>query len=236
MAGRRSSPTLIDRVQDRYGKTIYRHDKRECNQCCNQEWHEQPEPELFDIRPEVMNPYTAYQITSMMEGVVERGTGKKLKLIGKPVAGKTGTSNDERDAWFIGFTPDLTVGVYIGYDNPKPMGKGRTGGELAAPSSPTSCAWRCATSRLPRSGCRKGIELIPINVKSGQRDLFGDAGVILEAFKPGEEPPSRTKSLAMRWRPRAHRCRREPRRRPRARPYRRWVDDRHRRPLLSRSH
>jgi penicillin-binding protein 1A len=193
--GKKIEPTLVDRVQDRYGKTIYRHDKRECAQCANQAWQEQAEPELFDVRPEVMNPYTAYQITSMMEGAVERGTGKKLQLIRKPVAGKTGTSNDERDAWFIGFTPDLTVGVYIGYDNPKPMGKGRTGGELAAPV--VTDFMRMALRDKPATPFRvpKGIELIPINVKSGQRDLFGDDGVILEAFKPGEEPPSRTKVI-----------------------------------------
>jgi penicillin-binding protein 1A len=190
--GKKIEPTLIDRVQDRYGKTVYRHDKRECNHCGSQQWREQAEPELFDIRPEVMNPFTAYQITSMMEGVVERGTGKKLRLVAKPVAGKTGTSNDERDAWFIGFTPDLTVGVYIGYDNPRPMGKGRTGGEIAAPV--VTDFMRMALRDKPATPFRvpKGIELIPINVKSGQRDLFGDEGVILEAFKPGEEPPSRT--------------------------------------------
>jgi penicillin-binding protein 1A len=193
--GKKIEATVIDRVQDRYGKTIYRHDKRECGQCGNQVWQNQAEPELFDIRPEVMNPYTAYQITSMMEGVVERGTGKKLLLVGKPVAGKTGTSNDERDAWFIGFTPDLTVGVYVGYDNPKPMGKGRTGGELAAPV--VTDFMRMALRDKPATPFRvpKGIELIPINVKSGQRDLFGDDGVILEAFKPGEEPPSKTKVI-----------------------------------------
>jgi penicillin-binding protein 1A len=193
--GKKIEATVIDRVQDRYGKTIYRHDKRECAQCGSQAWQNQAEPELFDIRPEVMNPYTAYQITSMMEGAVERGTGKKLLLVGKPVAGKTGTSNDERDAWFIGFTPDLTVGVYIGYDNPKPMGKGRTGGELAAPV--VTDFMRMALQGKPATPFRvpKGIELIPINVKSGQRDLFGDDGVILEAFKPGEEPPSRTKVI-----------------------------------------
>ena len=190
--GKKIEPTLIDRVQDRYGKTIYRHDRRECAQCNGQSWQDQAEPELFDVRPEVMNPYTAYQITSMMEGVVERGTGKKLQMVGKPVAGKTGTSNDERDAWFIGYTPDLTVGVYIGYDNPKPMGKGRTGGELAAPV--VTDFMRMALQGKPATPFRvpKGIELIPINVKSGQRDLFGDDGVILEAFKPGEEPPSKT--------------------------------------------
>jgi penicillin-binding protein 1A len=131
----------------------------------------------------------------MMEGVVERGTGKKMKIVGKPVAGKTGTSNDERDAWFIGYTPDLTVGVYIGYDNPKPMGKGRTGGELAAPVVADfmrlALRDKAATPfRVPRA-----IELMPIDAKSGKRAIFGKEGVILEAFKPGDEPPEATKVI-----------------------------------------
>jgi penicillin-binding protein 1A len=193
--GKKIEPTLIDRVQDRYGKTVFRHDNRDCSVCKAENWQDQAEPELFDDRPEVMNPYTAYQITSMLEGVVERGTGKKLLAVGKPVAGKTGTSNDERDAWFIGFTPDLTVGVYVGYDNPKPMGKGRTGGELAAPI--VADFMQLALKDKPATPFRvpKGIELMPINVKSGQRDLFGEAGVILEAFKPGDEVPESTKVI-----------------------------------------
>jgi penicillin-binding protein 1A len=190
--GKKIEATLIDRVQDRYGKTVLRHDTRDCSVCNAENWQEQAEPELFDDRPEVMNPYTAYQITSMLEGVVERGTGKKLLAVGKPVAGKTGTSNEERDAWFVGFTPDLTVGVYVGYDNPKPMGKGRTGGELAAPI--VADFMQLALKDKPATPFRvpKGIELMPINVKTGQRDLFGEAGVILEAFKPGDEVPEST--------------------------------------------
>jgi penicillin-binding protein 1A len=190
--GKRVEATLVDRVQDRYGKTIYRHDKRDCAACMG---NKDVEPELLDVRPEVMNPYTAYQITSMLEGVVERGTGKKLLLVGKPVAGKTGTSNDERDAWFIGYTPDLTVGVYVGYDNPKPMGKGRTGGELAAPI--VKDFMRTALQEKPATPFRvpRAIELIPINAKSGKRDLFGEEGVILEAFKPGDDPPEATKVI-----------------------------------------
>ena len=106
--GKKIEATLIDRIQDRYGRTIFRHDKRDCASCAQPTWTAgMPEPELLDVREQVMSPYTAYQITSMMEGVVERGTGKKIKIVGKPVAGKTGTSNDERDAWFIGYTPDL---------------------------------------------------------------------------------------------------------------------------------
>jgi penicillin-binding protein 1A len=127
-----------------------------------------------------------------MEGVVERGTGKKVQIVGKPVAGKTGTSNDEKDAWFIGFTPDLTVGVYIGYDTPKPMGKRRTGGELAAPV--VADFMRLALRDKPAAPFRvpRGIELIPIEVKTGKRSVFGvgNDGVILEAFKPGDEPPT----------------------------------------------
>jgi penicillin-binding protein 1A len=194
--GKKVEATLIDRIQDRYGRTIFRHDNRDCAACAQAEWNPGlPEPELLDVREQVMSPYTAYQITSMMEGVVERGTGKKMKIVGKPVAGKTGTSNDERDAWFIGYTPDLVVGTYIGYDNPKPMGKGRTGGELAAPIVADfmrlALRDKAATPfRVPRA-----IELIPIDAKSGQRGIFGKDGVILEAFKPGDEPPDATKVI-----------------------------------------
>ena len=194
--GKRVDPTLIDRIQDRYGRTIYRHDKRDCAACSAEGWNEGlPEPELLDVSEQVMSPYTAYQITSMMEGVVDRGTGKKVKIVGKPVAGKTGTSNDERDAWFIGYTPDLVVGTYIGYDNPKPMGRGRTGGELAAPI--VADFMRMALRDKPATPFRvpRAIELIPIDAKSGKRAIFGREGVILEAFKPGDEPPDSTKII-----------------------------------------
>ncbi|MFN4141318.1 penicillin-binding protein 1A [Aestuariivirga sp.] len=194
--GKRIDPTLIDRVQDRYGRTVYRHDARDCAGCAALEWNPGlPEPELLDVREQVMSPYTAYQITSMMEGVVERGTGKKMKAVGKPVAGKTGTSNEERDAWFIGYTPDLVVGTYVGYDNPRPMGKGRTGGELVAPI--VAEFMQMALRDKPATPFRvpRGIELIPIDAKSGKRGIFGQDGVILEAFKPGDEPPDATKII-----------------------------------------
>ncbi|WP_374331760.1 penicillin-binding protein 1A [Aestuariivirga sp.] len=195
-SGKRVEPTLIDRIQDRYGKTIYKHDKRDCASCMAPVWTpDLPEPELIDVSDQVMNPYTAYQITSMMEGVVQRGTGKKVLAVGKPVAGKTGTSNDERDAWFIGFTPDLVVGTYVGFDNPKPMGKGRTGGELAAPI--VADFMKLALKDKPATPFRvpRAIELIPIDAKSGKRAVFGQPGVILEAFKPGDEPPDATKII-----------------------------------------
>ena len=118
--------------------------------------------------------------------------------LGKPVAGKTGTSNDERDAWFIGYTPDLAVGVYVGYDNPKPMGKKRTGGELAAPivTDFMKLALKDKAAipfRVPRA-----IELIPINAINGKRAIFGEEGTILEAFKPGDEPPENTRLIGRR--------------------------------------
>ncbi|RYG93750.1 MAG: penicillin-binding protein, partial [Alphaproteobacteria bacterium] len=97
--GRRITPTLIDRIQDRYGKTVYRHDERVCDGCVADGWHQQPEPLIIDNREQVLDPMTAYQITSMMEGVVQRGTGTGAKSLGRPVAGKTGTSNDYKDAW-----------------------------------------------------------------------------------------------------------------------------------------
>jgi penicillin-binding protein 1A len=124
---------------------------------------------------------------------VQRGTGKKMLALGKPVAGKTGTTNDERDAWFIGFTPDLAVGVYIGYDNPKPMGKKRTGGELAAPVVEDFMKLALKDKAAIPFRVPRAIELIPINAVTGRRSIFGEEGVILEAFKPGDEPPETTR-------------------------------------------
>ena len=194
--GKKIHATLIDRIQDRYGRTIFRYDQRDCSFCKQDSYTAgSAEPELIDVREQVMNPYTAYQITSMLEGVVQRGTGKKVQIVGKPVAGKTGTSNDEKDAWFIGYTPDLTVGVYVGYDTPKPMGKKRTGGELAAPI--VADFMRLALREQPATPFRvpRAIELIPIDANTGQRAIFGGDGVILEAFKPGEEPSDSTKII-----------------------------------------
>ena len=136
-------------------------------------WQNQPEPDLLDVREEVVNPYTAYQITSMMEGVVQRGTGSALKVVGKPVAGKTGTTNDERDAWFVGFTPDLAVGVYIGYDRPKPMGEKATGGKLAAPVVAEFMKLALKGKAATPFRAPAGLQLIPIDPKSGARAAYG---------------------------------------------------------------
>jgi len=190
--GKQVKATLIDRIQDRYGRTVFRHDKRECLGCKAEKWQNQAEPEFLDNREQIINEFTAYQITSMMEGVVQRGTAKELKKLGKPVAGKTGTTNDTRDAWFIGYTPDLVVGVYVGYDKPRSMGKHSTGGHLAAPI--VRHFMQLALKGKPATPFRvpAGIQLIPINSKLGTRAAYGDDSVILEAFKPDEEPPATT--------------------------------------------
>jgi penicillin-binding protein 1A len=188
--GRKIEPTLIDRIQDRFGKTIYQHDQRICEGCDAAEWTGQAEPELVDNREQVLDPMTAYQITSMMEGVVQRGTATVVREVGKPIAGKTGTTNDEKDAWFVGFSPDLVVGVFIGYDQPRHMGRGQTGGVLAAPIFTEFMKVALADAPPKEFQVPAGIELIPIDRRTGLRAQGAGAGVILEAFKPGTSPPS----------------------------------------------
>jgi penicillin-binding protein 1A len=190
--GRKIKPTLIDRIQDRYGQNVYKHDQRECIGCDAGKWENQPEPSLVDRREQVVDPMTAYQMTSIMEGVVIRGTAGSAgfqKEVGKPVAGKTGTTNEEKDAWFIGFTPDIVVGVYIGYDKPKPLGRGMTGGVLAAPI--VKDFMKVALKDKPAVPFRvpPGIKLVRVNLATGARAQPGDQRVILEAFKLGTAPP-----------------------------------------------
>ena len=190
--GRRIKPTLIDRIQDRYGHTVYRHDERECIGCDAKKWADQPEPSLIDRREQVLDPMTAYQITSIMEGVVLRGTAAGAgfqKEVGKPVAGKTGTTNDEKDAWFIGFTPDIVVGVYMGYDKPRHLGRGATGGRLAAPIVKEFMKVALADKPAVPFRVPAGIKLVRVDLKTGQRAGPGSERVILEAFKPGTAPP-----------------------------------------------
>ena len=187
--GKKVVPSLIDRVQDRYGHTIYKHDERECQGCQASEWRGQQPPTLVDHREQVLDPLTAYQITSMMEGVVLRGTATVLRQVGKPIAGKTGTTNDYKDSWFVGFTPDLAVGVYLGYDKPRSMGRGATGGELAAPVVGDFLKLALADKPPVPFRVPPGIKLVRINPQTGMRAGPGDQRVILEAFKPGTAPP-----------------------------------------------
>ncbi|MEQ1942507.1 penicillin-binding protein 1A [Mesorhizobium sp. VNQ89] len=186
--GRQIKPSMIDRIQDRYGKTVYKHDERGCEGCVATDWSNQAEPELIDNADQVLDPMTAYQITSMMEGVVQRGTATTLLELGRPIAGKTGTTNDEKDAWFIGFTPNLVVGLYVGFDQPRTLGKGTTGGGLAAPIFKEFMAEALKDTPPTEFQVPEGMTLIAINRKTGMRANEGEAGTIMEAFKPGTGP------------------------------------------------
>ncbi|MEQ9144579.1 MAG: penicillin-binding protein 1A [Parvibaculaceae bacterium] len=186
--GHKVTPTLIDRIQDRRGQTVYRHDQRPCDACSAEAWENQSPPELPDTRAQVLSPQTAYQVVSMLEGVVERGTARSVRAVGRPVAGKTGTTNDERDAWFMGFTPDLVVGVFVGFDEPKAMGRGETGGKVAAPIFRDFMIAAMADEPAVPFRIPSGINLVRVNAKTGQLARPGDSDVILEAFKEGTEP------------------------------------------------
>ncbi|MBL4732497.1 MAG: penicillin-binding protein 1A [Rhizobiaceae bacterium] len=188
--GKQIRPSLIDRIQDRYGKTIFKHEARICADCNAQSWQQQEEPVLDDTREQVLDPMTAYQITSMMEGVVQRGTARVVRSLNVPVAGKTGTTNDYKDAWFVGYTPDMVAGLYIGYDTPKPMGRRATGGGLAAPIF-TSFMSEVLEGKTPVDfRVPNGLTLYPINAKTGLEAPADAPGIIMEAFKPGTRPPT----------------------------------------------
>jgi penicillin-binding protein 1A len=196
--GRRIRPTLIDRIQDRSGQTIYRHDDRKCTACNADSWTGQPEPKLIDSREQVLDPLTAYQITSILEGVVQRGTAQVVKAVGKPLAGKTGTTNDAKDVWFVGFSPDLAVGVFLGYDKPQSLGNSATAGQYAAPVFRDFM--QMALKDKPATPFRvpPGIKLIRISAATGMRAGSGEGGgVILEAFKPGTAPPDTYSVIGM---------------------------------------
>jgi penicillin-binding protein 1A len=186
--GRKLVPTLVDRVQDRYGKTAYRFDQRDCSECNQAEWTGQEEPLLEENQAQVLDPHTAYQVVSILEGVVQRGTGVTIRQLNRPLAGKTGTTSDFRDAWFIGFSPDLAVGVYIGKDDFSTLGRGEQGALAAAPIFREFM--REALADTPPTPFRKpqGIVLSPVDAKSGTPVAAGAPGSIMEAFKPGTEP------------------------------------------------
>ncbi len=186
--GKRITPTLIDRVQDRWGKTIYRHDERQCADCKAEAWTNQPEPKLDDPRGQVIDPLTAYQVTSILEGVVIRGTGASIAVVGKPLAGKTGTTNDAKDLWFVGFSPDLAVGVYMGYDKPKSLGSQAQASQFTAPIFRDFMKLALADKPATPFRVPPGIKLVNIDPETGIRAAPGAKGAIIEAYKPGTGP------------------------------------------------
>jgi len=186
--GKRITPTLIDRIQDRNGKTAFRHENRPCPKCSGVEWDGEYAPVIADIREQVADPRSAYQIVSMLHGVVERGTGIRIRAVGKPLAGKTGTTNDSIDAWFIGFSPDLAVGVFTGFDQPKSLGRRETGSSVAVPIFRDFMAEALRDKPPIPFRIPTGIRLVRVNAKTGKRAVSSDEPVILEAFKAGTEP------------------------------------------------
>ena len=184
--GKKIKATLIDRIQDRYGKTIYRHDGRVCSDCDAVQWSGQTEPVLVDNREQVIDGLTAYQMTSILEGVVIRGTGAAIKEVGKPLAGKTGTTNDAKDVWFVGFSPDLAVGVYLGYDRPRSLGGAVTAAQFAAPVFRDFMKMALADKPATPFRVPAGIKLVKIDAATGNK-TEGDGGIV-EAFKPGTAP------------------------------------------------
>lgn len=186
--GKAVTPSMVDRIQDRYGRTIFRHDQRRCDDCNGADWTGQEEPVPVDDRDYVLDPMTAYQVTSMLRGVVERGTARNVGSLGVPIAGKTGTTNDEKDVWFVGFTPNIVTGVFLGYDTPRPMGYGETGGGLAAPIFIDFM--KIALQGRPAADFHAppGMMLEAIDRKSGQPVPEGTPGAIIESFKPGTAP------------------------------------------------
>ena len=192
--GKRIAPTLIDRVQDRTGKTIYKHDNRPCEGCIVERWSLQPVPNVPDERESIADPISAYQIVSMLQGVVQGGTGYRVRSIGKPLAGKTGTTNNSQDAWFLGFSPDLVAGVYVGFDTPRTLGKRETGSSAAVPIfkefMENALADKAATPfRVP-----PGIRMVRMNTETGQPAMPADdrRKIVLEAFRRGTEPGNNT--------------------------------------------
>ncbi len=186
--GKRVEPVLIDRIQDRTGKTIYKRDNRSCYTCDAKVWSGQAEPQLVDTRDQVLDARTAYQITSILEGVVVRGTGSAVRKVseGRPLAGKTGTTNDYKDAWFVGFSPDMAAGVYVGFDMPQTLGQGEAGGKVAAPIFADFVTEALKDEAAIPFRVPSGIRLVRVNAKTGRPATPGDSNVILEAFKAGD--------------------------------------------------
>jgi penicillin-binding protein 1A len=185
--GKKITPTLIDRIQDRNGKTIFRADQRPCETCSGVEWKQQTAPVFPDTREQIADPLATFQLIGMMEGVVQRGTGTAVKAVGKPIAGKTGTTNDWQDAWFVGFSPDLAAGVFVGYDDPVYLGSNETGGHLAAPIFRDFMM--VALKDVPAKEFRTppGLKMYRVNPSTGLPATSSEPS-IWEGYQPGTEP------------------------------------------------
>lgn len=194
--GKKITPTFIDRIQNRRGETIFSYDRRPCVNCGDLiRWDGQSVPKVPDTRKQISDEKTAYQIVSILEGVVQRGTARRLKELGRPLAGKTGTTNESKDAWFIGFSPDLVVGVFVGFDDPKSMGKRETGSSAAAPIWGAFMKEALADVPIMPFRVPPGIKNVRVNGKTGRLATAGDDNVIWEAFVAGTEPGTESYAL-----------------------------------------
>ncbi len=188
--GQRIEPTLVDRVQDRWGRTIYRHDQRVCEECGDPGVDPGRAPRIVSNRSQVMDPITAYQLTSMMQGVVQRGTAAGVVNLPVPVAGKTGTTNDAKDVWFVGFTSNIAAGCYIGFDQPRSLGSRAYGSTLCAPVFQKFMEKAVAEYGGGPFEVPPGGRFIKINRVTGERlpDGAEGASVVAEYFRDGAEP------------------------------------------------
>ncbi|WP_424969087.1 penicillin-binding protein 1A [Dinoroseobacter sp. S76] len=188
--GERVEPTLVDRVQDRWGKTVYRHDQRSCLDCDADDLAEGSAPRIMANRTQVIDPITAYQLTSMMRGVVDRGTAARTVNLPVPIAGKTGTTNDAKDVWFVGFSSNIVAGCYIGYDRPRTLGRGASGGGMCGPVFNQFMQTAIASYGGGRFTVPDGGRFVKIDRFSGGRleDDASGANVVAEYFREGEEP------------------------------------------------
>ena len=193
--GKKINPILIERIQDRRGKTIYNSDKRECVGCDKFSKADDSIPFLRDNYKQVISKETAYQILSILEGTVKRGTGKNLRDLNVPLAGKTGTTNDNYDAWFIGATSNLVVGVYIGYDNPKTLGKYETGAKAALPIFKKFIRQALYRDEFKSFTVPEEIFFAVINYNSGKKENFSNKESIIEAFKLSDIEKMRNNNL-----------------------------------------
>jgi penicillin-binding protein 1A len=188
--GERVEPTLVDRVQDRYGRTVYRHDQRDCVDCADPAIPKTRGPWIVSDRRQVMDSITAYQLTSMMQGVVDRGTASGHVDLPVPVAGKTGTTNDARDVWFVGFTSTIAAGCYIGHDQPRGLGRGAYGASMCGPVFQEFMQQAVKKYGGGAFDVPPGGRFIKIDRYTGAR-LSDDAegeNVVAEYFREGEEP------------------------------------------------
>ena len=195
--GKKINPNLITRIQDRRGKTIYNFDKRQCEGCEIVKLDQDFVPKIIDKNKQVISEETAYQMTSILEGVVERGTGKKLRTLKVPLAGKTGTTNKNFDAWFIGFTSDLAIGVYIGYDEPKSLGKFETGSKAALPIFKEFIERALYKEDIKPFKSPSNIYFFPVDYKTGEDVSFNNKKAIIEAFKEKTVQDIKVKNLSI---------------------------------------